>query len=179
MRWDNLRLVEPPGKGSMQLPLFDQGAVVRRFDTPEFRGITFYEVQARSIINRVPEASRVPFRWTINPYRGCSHACFYCLQGDTPILMANGRTKPLADVQAGDVVYGTVRVGAYRRYVSTPVLAHWSTTKPAYRITLEDGTELIASGEHRFLSTRGWKHVASGGHPFSPSLTSQDSLLGP
>src|SRR6266540_560465 len=78
MRWDNLRLVEPPGKGTMTVPLFKQGAIVRRFDTPEFRGITFYEVQAKSIINRVPEASRVPFRWTINPYRGCSHACGYC-----------------------------------------------------------------------------------------------------
>src|SRR6266567_8721913 len=78
MRWDNLKLVGPgPGDG-MPAPLFDQGAVVRRFDTPEFRGITFYEIRARSIINRVPEASRVPFRWTINPYRGCSHACVYC-----------------------------------------------------------------------------------------------------
>ncbi len=83
MRWDNLRLVEPPGKGSMTLPLLEQGAVVRRFDTPEFRGITFYEVRAKSIINRVPEASRVPFRWTINPYRGCSHSCFYCFARNT------------------------------------------------------------------------------------------------
>jgi DNA repair photolyase len=83
MRWDNLRLVEPPGKESMTLPLFEQGAVVRRFDTPEFRGITFYEVRAKSIINRVPEASRVPFRWTINPYRGCSHSCLYCFARNT------------------------------------------------------------------------------------------------
>jgi DNA repair photolyase len=83
MRWDNLRLVDPaPGDG-VPLPLFDQGAVVRRFDTPEFRGITFYEVRARSIINRVPAASRVPFRWTINPYRGCSHACTYCFARNT------------------------------------------------------------------------------------------------
>src|SRR5919197_67976 len=83
MRWDNLRLVEPPGREGMTLPLFEQGAVVRRFDTPEFRGITFYEVRARSIINRVPEVSRVPFRWTINPYRGCSHGCFYCFARNT------------------------------------------------------------------------------------------------
>ncbi len=36
------------------------------------------EIQAKSIINRVPGESQVPFRWTINPYRGCSHACVYC-----------------------------------------------------------------------------------------------------
>src|SRR6266542_6207074 len=145
MRWDNLRLVEPPGKGTMTVPLFEQGAVVRRFDTPEFRGITFYEVRAKSIINRVPEASRVPFRWSINPYRGCSHGCFYCLSGETSILMGDGRAKPLAVVRVGDIVYGTVRVGAYRRYVRTPVVDHWSTVKPAHRVTLADGTELIAS----------------------------------
>jgi DNA repair photolyase len=83
MRWDNLRLLEPADRGSVTLPLFEQGAVVRTFDTPEFRGITYYEVRARSIINRVPEASYVPFRWTINPYRGCSHACFYCFARNT------------------------------------------------------------------------------------------------
>jgi DNA repair photolyase len=83
MRWDNLRLIDPPGRERMTVPLFEQGAVVRTFDTPEFRGITFYEVRARSIINRVPEASRVPFRWTINPYRGCSHACLYCFARNT------------------------------------------------------------------------------------------------
>jgi DNA repair photolyase len=83
MRWDNLRLLEPPGKGTMTLPLFEQGAVVRHFDTPDFRGITFYEVRAKSIINRVPEVSRVPFRWTINPYRGCTHSCIYCFARNT------------------------------------------------------------------------------------------------
>src|SRR6266545_2665270 len=127
MRWGNLRLVEPPGKGTMTVPLFEQGAVVRRFDTPEFRGITFYEFQARSIINRVPEVSRVPFRWTINPYRGCSHACGYCLAGETPILMADGRTKALGDVRVGDEIYGTEPTGMGRRFVGTTVLAHWST----------------------------------------------------
>ncbi|PZS08621.1 MAG: radical SAM protein [Acidimicrobiales bacterium] len=51
--------------------------------TPEFRGITFYELRARSILNRVPGESRMPFRWTINPYRGCSHACVYCFARNT------------------------------------------------------------------------------------------------
>src|SRR6266496_4343853 len=83
MRWDNLRLIDPADRGGMSVPLFEQGAVARTFDTPEFRGITFYEIQAKSIINRVPEASRVPFRWTINPYRGCTHMCLYCFARNT------------------------------------------------------------------------------------------------
>jgi DNA repair photolyase len=83
MRWDNLKILDPAAPDGMSMPLFEQGAVRRTFDTPEFRGITFYEVRARSIINHVPEASRVPFRWTINPYRGCSHSCFYCFARNT------------------------------------------------------------------------------------------------
>jgi DNA repair photolyase len=180
MRWDNLRLDVVPQDSRLTTPLFEQGAVVRTFDTPEFRGMTFYEVQARSIINKVPESSHVPFRWTINPYRGCSHACAYCLHGDTPILMANGRTKPIAEVEPADKVYGTVWNGKYRRYITTDVRAHWSTVKPAYRITLEDGTELISSGDHRFLSNRGWKHVtgAEWGPQQRPHLTLNNKLMG-
>lgn len=60
-----------PGLG--QLP-----GLVRKVQTPEFAGITFHEVLAKSALNRVPAASGVPFNWTINPFRGCSHACVYC-----------------------------------------------------------------------------------------------------
>jgi DNA repair photolyase len=179
VRWDNLRLTDEPDP-SPALPLFGRGTVTRHFDTPEFRGMTFYEVQARSIINRVPAASRMPFTWTINPYRGCSHACVYCLSGDTPILMGDERTKPLADVRVGDVVYGTRRVGSYRRYVQTVVLAHWQTVKPAHRVRLQDGTHLVASGDHRFLTYRGWKHVTGADHGVArrPHLTTNDEMLG-
>ncbi|MFB7027774.1 MULTISPECIES: Rv2578c family radical SAM protein [unclassified Streptomyces] len=82
MRWDNLG--ENPANPSASPPpadlaLFGTDAVTTRtFDTPEFRGVTFHEVRARSILNRVPGASRMPFEWTVNPYRGCTHACVYC-----------------------------------------------------------------------------------------------------
>jgi DNA repair photolyase len=175
MRWDNLRL-----DAGDELPLIERGAVVRTFDTPGFRGMTFYEVQAKSIVSRVPDSSRMPFRWTINPYRGCQHGCVYCIQGDIPILMGNGSTKSLADIRIGDSIYGTVPHGFYRRYAITEVLAHWSTVKPAYRITLEDGTKLVASGDHRFLTERGWKHVtgAESGPEQRPFLTVNNKLMG-
>jgi len=195
MRWDNLRLDDqavdepdavggdtlfPAVRRDVALPLIERGAVARTFDTPGFRGMTFYEIQAKSIVNRVPEASRMPFQWTINPYRGCQHACLYCMEGQTPILMADGRTKPLAEVRIGDEIYGTVKSGYYRRYAITTVLAHWSTIKPAYRVVLEDGTPLVCSGDHRFLTERGWKHVigAEQGPMQRPFLTVNNKLMG-
>ncbi len=192
MRWDNLRLDEPLGTGDGEalftadrrdraLPLIERGAVARTFDTPGFRGMTFFEVQAKSVVNRVPEASRMPFRWTINPYRGCQHACVYCASGETPILMADGRTKPLAQLRVGDGVYGTARRGSDREYVRTTVLAHWSTVKPAYRVVLADGTQLVCSGDHRFLTERGWKYVTGarfGGLRRRPHLSAGHALMG-
>ena len=68
-------------------------AVVRRFDAPEALDTRFHEVHAKSALNKSRRQARVPFNWTVNPYRGCSHACTYCLWGDTPVLMADGRTR--------------------------------------------------------------------------------------
>jgi DNA repair photolyase len=177
VRWDNLKVET---EESRTLPGYREPAAIRTFDAPEAMNVRFYEVQAKSILNRVPKASRMPFRWTINPYRGCSHACTYCIWGITPVLMGDGRTKPIADVREGDHVYGTVRDGHYRRYTVTQVLRHWSTIKPAFRVTLEDGRELIASGDHRFLTGRGWKHVigAECGPLRRPHLTLNDRMLG-
>ena len=58
----------------------------RTFDTPHFRGIEFIEVEAKSIVNHVP-GTYLPFNWTINPYRGCSHACTYCFARVTHTYM--------------------------------------------------------------------------------------------
>ena len=126
-------------------------------EPPEAK-LQVFEEEPRSILAE-NESPDVGFRWSLNPYRGCFHACAYCLEGTTPILMGDGRTKPLADIGVGDEVYGTIRVGAYRRYVRTPVLHHWRRIEAAYRVRLEDGTEVIASADHRFLTHRGWKHM--------------------
>jgi DNA repair photolyase len=177
VRWDNLTIEAQEGTA---LPGYREPAIVRHFDAPEALDTRFYEVRAKSALNRVPERSRMPFRWTINPYRGCSHACLYCSWGETPILMADGRTRLLAHLSPGDRIVGTEVRGRDRRYVTTEVLAHWSTIKPAYRVTLEDGTELITSGDHRFLTNRGWKFVtgAYGGPEQRPHLTTNNELLG-
>ncbi len=61
--------------------LFEE--VERHEGQGEYRGMEFLHVRARRIINEVPKASAVPFRFTINAYRGCSHACHYCFARPT------------------------------------------------------------------------------------------------
>lgn len=131
-----------------------------------------------SVITR-NDSPDIPFDLSINPYRGCEHGCSYCLDGETRILMGDGSEKPLAELKVGDEIYGTARRGFLRRYVRTRVLAHWRTNKPAMRVRLADGTELIASGDHRFLTERGWKFVAQRERPGQrPYLTPNDRLMG-
>lgn len=154
--------------------------LVRSVQTPEFAGLTFHEVLAKSALNHVPGAAKsLPFGWTINPYRGCSHQCVFCLAPDTMILMADGCEKLLSDVQVGDEIYGTESRGRYRRYVRTTVQAKWATRKRAFRIELADGTVLTASGDHRFLTERGWKYVEPAARPHQrPYLTGNNRLMG-
>jgi DNA repair photolyase len=141
----------------------------RERSTGRMSDLEFLHVTAKRILNHVPAASRAPANWTINVYRGCSHACTYCLSGDTSILMADSRLKPLADVRPGDRIYGTTFDGKRRRYTTTEVLDHWQTVKRAHRVTLDSGAHLTASSEHRFLTGRGWLCVAR--------LTRHDELV--
>jgi len=81
MRWDaqKLDLDEPttlPGVPTVR-------GLLRRVQVPELPGLTFHEVRAKSALSAVPPGSAMPFRHTINPYRGCSHACVYCYSRST------------------------------------------------------------------------------------------------
>ncbi|HWM63095.1 MAG TPA: radical SAM protein, partial [Solirubrobacterales bacterium] len=86
MRWDEQRV-----ENDLRLPGVGDGTVVRTFDAPEAMGINFHEVRARSALNRVP-GGRYGFGWTINAYRGCTHACVYCFAR---------RTHTYLDLNAG------------------------------------------------------------------------------
>jgi hypothetical protein len=80
VRWDGL--AEDRDR-ERRLPRLPDGAVVRTFDAPEALGVRFHEIRARSALNRVPKQSRMPFRFTVNPYRGCTHACEFCFARPT------------------------------------------------------------------------------------------------
>ena len=171
-------LSNPPGRFDLQhLAPVDDGWYLE--ETPDSIPTTLEPEHARSVIS-TNDSPDISFERSINPYRGCEHACPYCAAPDTPILMADGSTRELAKLRVGDAIYGTARREHYRRYVKTRVLAHWSTIKPALRTTLEDGTTLVSSGDHRFLSERSWKFVTGTeqGNNRRPHLTTSNKLMG-
>jgi len=65
------------------LPGLQRMGLIRTVRTPQFDGITFHEVMCKSALNRVPGSSNLPFAFTVNGYRGCSHACRYCFARPT------------------------------------------------------------------------------------------------
>ncbi|BBX16877.1 radical SAM protein [Mycolicibacterium duvalii] len=79
MRWAGQTLDADDGA----LPGLQRLGLVRSVRTPQFEGITFHEVLCKSALNKIPAASMLPFRYTVNGYRGCSHACRYCFARPT------------------------------------------------------------------------------------------------
>lgn len=73
MRWSGQSITKPADDALPGLALGDVAALpghLRTVRSPEFQGMVFHEVIAKSALNRVPGASSMPFGWTINPYRG-------------------------------------------------------------------------------------------------------------
>jgi DNA repair photolyase len=128
----------------------------RTFDTPHFRGIEFIEVEAKSIINHVP-GKYLPFNWTINPYRGCSHACRYCFARvtHTYVDLDAGRdfeTKIFVKVNAPELLRKELRA---RRWKGEPI-AMGTATDPYQR----------AEGRYRLMPEI-IAALAEVGNPFS------------
>src|SRR5215472_10292299 len=84
---------------------FDDGWYLE--EEPDSVETTLEPDRAKGVIS-TNDSPDIGFDYSINPYRGCSHGCIYCLEGDTPILMADGTTRPIAELRPGDSIYGTV-----------------------------------------------------------------------
>jgi DNA repair photolyase len=155
MRWDaqRLDLDDPaalPGMPGIR-------GLLRSVEVPEFPGLTFHEVRAKSALNRVPGESAMPFPWTINPYRGCSHSCVYCFARRTHewLELDSGRDF---DTQ---VVVKTNLVDILRRELARP---SWQRE----HVALGTNTDPYQRAEGRYRLMPGViSALAESGTPFS------------
>jgi len=163
MRWDELRVEEQDGQ---TLPGYRDPAVVRTFDAPEAMDIRFYEVRAKSVLNRVPPRSEMPFRWTINPYRGCTHACQFCFARPTHTYLGFNAGR---DFEREIVVK-----------VNAPEVARAELSRPRWRrehVAMGTNTDPYQWVEGRYRLMPGiWEALRDSGTPAS-ILTKSPLLL--
>jgi DNA repair photolyase len=163
VRWSNLTL---DGDEQRRLPGYRDPAAVRRFDAPEALDMRFYEVHAKSMLNRVPAQSRMPFRWTINPYRGCSHSCNFCFARPTHTYLG---FNPGRDFEREIVVK-----------VNAPEVLRVELARPSWKrehVALGTNTDPYQWVEGRYRLMEGiWQALRDAGNPCSV-LTKSPLLL--
>ena len=104
----------------------------------------YLEENCKSALNRVPDASRVPFRWTINPYRGCTHSCHYCFARAFHAYLDLG----VGDDFSSKIVVKTNVVEVLRRELASP---RWT----GEHIAMGTATDPYQHCEGRYRLTRG------------------------
>ena len=121
--------------------------------------VTLKVIQPRSVLNASGMGG-----FTLNPYVGCPVGCAYCIEGEALISMADGTSKPIKDVLIGEAIVGLINEDhngnpiSYR-YAQATVLNKIKTLKEAFEIVLENDNRVICSGDHRWLTDRGWKYT--------------------
>ena len=163
MRWENLTI---ENQSAAALPGFKEPAVIRTFDAPGALNTRFYEVRAKSAINAVPKRSRMPFRFTINPYRGCSHACQFCFARPTHTYL---------DFNAAEDFEREIVVK-----VNAPELVRAELSRPSWKgnhVALGTNTDPYQWVEGRYRLMPGiWQAMLDAGNPCSV-LTKSPLLL--
>src|SRR3954447_24311096 len=155
MRWDAQRLdIEDP----TTLPgMPGVRGLLRSVQVPEFPGLTFHEVRAKSALNKVPGDSAMPFPYTINPYRGCSHSCVYCFARKTHEWLEFDSGRDF-DTQ---VVVKTNLAQVLRRELARPTWTH-------EHVALGTNTDPYQRAEGRYkLMPDVIRALAGSGTPFS------------
>ena len=135
----------------------DETALERHVGTGAYRGLEFLHVNARSIINTVPASTAMPFRHTINAYRGCSHACAYCFARPTHDYLGLGIGEDF-DTKIVVKVNAVERLGAEIR----------SSKWGGEHIAMGTNTDPYQAAEGKYHLTRGIIGVLSEArNPFS------------
>ncbi len=127
------------------------------------RRVEYRSLPSKSILNRCANP-RMPFRWTINPYRGCEIGCHYCYAAYThkylgiedpsrfdSLIFSKERAKRLLRRELEKKVEGPIAIGT--------------------------GTDPYQPAERRFETTRGILEVFSRGSGHTIGITTKSDLI--
>src|SRR4030081_2739721 len=103
--------------------------------------IEYFTLPARSLLNRCTVA-RMPFTWTINPYRGCEFACKYCYARYTHEFM-----EMRDGVDFEQKIY-------VKQHTANLLRQELRRVKPGEQIAIGTATDPYQPAERRFEVTR-------------------------
>ena len=127
------------------------------------RAVEYFELPTRSLLNRTSE--RMPFQWTINPYRGCEFGCVYCYARYTHEFMEL------------DAVSGFERKIFAKRFFAASLAAELRKIDRKDWIAIGTATDPYQPAERRFEVTREILKVFAAGRGRRLSVTTKSDLV--
>jgi DNA repair photolyase len=127
------------------------------------RAVEYFDLETRRLLNRTTE--RMPFVWTINPYRGCEFGCKYCFARYTHEFM---------ELDGGDEFESKIYA---KRFVREGLAAELRRTARSEPIAIGTATDPYQPAERRFGLTREILSVFAAGKGRRVSLTTKSDLV--
>lgn len=127
------------------------------------RRVEYFELPSRSLLNRCSNP-HMPFRWTINPYRGCEYGCQYCYARYTHEFMGMSESRLFEEkIFAKGEVARLLRRDLRKR--------------PAGGIAIGTSTDPYQPAERRYERTRAILEVFAEGAGRDLAVTTKSDLI--
>jgi DNA repair photolyase len=131
----------------------------------EKREAEYLSIEARSVLNRC-SSPRMPFTWTINPYRGCEFGCRYCYARYTHEFMGLSRWEDFEEK-----IY--VKRDAARTLARELTPEHLA----GQSIALGTATDPYQPAERRYRVTRSLLAILAAARGLQLSITTKSDLV--
>lgn len=150
--------------GKMQPPLVGLARVAAQSPVlSRKRKVEYFSLAAQSLLNRC-SSPRLPFTWTINPYRGCEFGCQYCYARYTHEYM--GMEDP---AEFEEKIYSKERAGE--------ILQKELSKASGGAIAIGTATDPYQPAERIFQTTRGILRTLAGFRGLRVSITTKSDLI--
>jgi len=131
----------------------------------EGHNVEYFTLPAKSLLNRCVSNRRMPFAWTINPYRGCEFGCRYCYARYTHEFM-----EMRDGMEFEQKIYVKQRAAELLRHELRRV-------KPDEAIALGTATDPYQPAERRYEVTRGILEEFTRHRGFNLGIVTKSNLI--